>query len=234
LSFFDRVLKRKGEPPPAPVRYFSVGSGWKWAPTWPPPDTVLSWTAASGGGANSRHGDGRLVLGPADPGPPDVFVAEPLVPYLGGLVPLESEAAAEDRRDVLCYTSDLITEPLSIAGAPRVKIVTKCDMEGHDVVVSLVSVGPDGEPRALTSGVRRARVTPGALTPHSVELRPIAWTIPKGSRLRLDVTAARFPAFDRNPHNSARAVAATPREDYRVATIEVLEATLELPIEADP
>jgi len=232
LSFFDRVLKGKGEPPPAPVRYFSVGAGWKWAPSWPPPHTVLSWTAASGGGANSRHGDGRLVLGPADPGPADVLVAEPLVPYPGGLVPLASEAAAEDRRDVLCYTSELLAESLSIAGPPRVNIATRCDRDGHDVVVSLVSVGPDGEPRALATGVRRAKVTPGAIARHSVELRPIAWTMPNGSRLRLDVSAARFPAFDRNPHNAARPVATTPREDYRVATIEVLEATLELPIEA--
>jgi uncharacterized protein len=230
LSFLDRVLKGEGEPPQARIRYFSVGGGWTWSQSWPPSNSVLSFTA-TGGGANARHGDGRLVLGPTDPGPSDIFVAEPLVPYPGGVVPLASEAAAEDRRDVLCYTSDPLPEPLSVAGSPRVEVTARCDRDGHDVVASLVAVAPDGEPRAIATGVRRARVTPGEAVRHSIELRPIAWTFPVGTRLRLDISAARFPAFDRNPHNAARPVAETPREEHLVATIEVLEATLELPVE---
>jgi predicted acyl esterase len=62
-------------------------------------------------------------------------------------------------------------------------------------------------------------------------LRPIAWTCPVGSRLRLDISGARFPAFDRNPHSGSRTVAETPREEHRIATIEVLGARLIVPVE---
>jgi hypothetical protein len=230
-SFFDRVLKGVGEAP-APVRYFSVGRGWSWAPSWPPPHRLLRFTAVSAGHANSRHGDGRLAEGAADPGPPDVLVAEPLVPYPGGgLDPLSNEGAAEDRRDVLCFTGEPLPEPLSIAGSPRVSVTTRSDRDTHDVVATLVAVDPEGEPRAISTGVQRSRVTPGRPARFEVELRPIAWTFPGGSRLRLDISAARFPPFDRNPHDASRPLAETPRDAHRVATIEVLEATLDLPVE---
>jgi uncharacterized protein len=158
-------------------------------------------------------------------------VAEPLVPYPSGLVPLASEAAAEDRRDVLCYTSAPLASPLSIAGSPRVDLTTRCDRDTHDVVASLVLVDPAGEPRVLSTGVRRTKESPGEPCPHSLGMRPIAWTCPVGSRLRLDISGARFPAFDRNPHTSSRRVAETPRAEHQIATIEVLDARLALPVE---
>lgn len=232
VAFFDRTLKGKGEPPPDRIRFWSAGRGWTSAPSWPPPHAVITWCATSEGDANSRHGDGRLVEGQADPGPPDLFVAEPLVPYPGGLMPLASEATAEDRRDVLCYTSAPLADPVSIAGSPRLDLTTRCDRESHDVVASLVLVDPSGEPRALSTGVRRVRSSPGRPSQQSFGLRPIAWTCPPGSRLRLDISGGRFPAFDRNPHDASLPVADAPRNAYRVATIEVLEARLELSVEA--
>lgn len=233
VSFFDRVLKGASGAPPARVRYFSVGRGWTWASSWPPPHESVRFTAVSDGRANSRHGDGRLVEGSADPGTVDVLVAEPLVPYAGGgLIPLSNEAAAEDRRDVLCFTGERLPEPLAIAGSPTVKVITRSDRDTHDVVATLVLVDAGGEPRAISTGVRRSKVTPGQPATFDIELRPIAWTAPPGSLLRLDLSAARFPAFDRNPHDASRPVALTPRDAHRVATIEVLQATLDLPIES--
>jgi putative CocE/NonD family hydrolase len=231
VSFFDRTLKGKGGTRGDPVRYFSPGRGWVSARSWPPPHRIVQWSATSGGAANSRHGDGRLAEGQSDPGPPDVFVAEPLVPYPFGVAHLTSEAAAEDRRDVLCYTSAPLADPLPIAGSPQLEVTTRCDRETHDVVASLVLVDRAGEPRVLTSGAQRASVSPGETARHSITLRPIAWSVPSGSRLRLDLSGARFPAFDRNPHVRSRRVAEAGREDYRVATIEVLDATLALPVE---
>src|SRR5207249_2464593 len=112
------------------------------------------------------------------------------------------EAANEDRRDVLCYTSEPLAEAMAIVGSPTVVVTSDCDRDTHDVVASLVQVGADGEPRALSTGVRRIRVRPGESARTEVTLRPIAWTCPPGSRLRLDLSAARFPAFDRNPHTT--------------------------------
>jgi putative CocE/NonD family hydrolase len=231
VGFLDRVLKGVGEPPSSYVRYHSPGGGWRGASSWPPAHRLLTLDATSGGNANSRHGDGRLVPVEADPGPPDVIVAEPLVPYPAAVSPLASEAANEDRRDVLCYTSEPLRDPVPIAGSPVARVSTSCDRDTHDVVVSLVLVGPDGEPRALSTGVRRLRARPGDAVRTDVVLRPIAWTCPPGSRLRLDVSAARFPAIDRNPHATELPVSKAARERFHVATIEVLEASLDLPVE---
>jgi hypothetical protein len=232
VNFLDRTLKGEGDPPDDRVRYFSAGSGWRWASSWPPPHRVVSFTAESGGNANSRHGDGRLVMGPGESGPAHVLVAEPLVPYPAAPQPLASEAASEDRRDVLCYTSEALTEPLLLAGTPRVGVTTVCDRDTHDVVASLVIVDQHGEPRALSTGIRRIRVQPGEAVRTEITLRPIAWTFPAGSRVRLDLSGARFPTFDRNPHDASVPIAQTPRDGYRVATIEVLDARLGLPVEA--
>jgi putative CocE/NonD family hydrolase len=164
-------------------------------------------------------------------GAPDTIVAEPLVPYPGGLPPLSSEAAGEDRRDVLCFTSAPLAEPLCLAGSPVVDLTTLCDRDTHDVVASLVLVDPGGEPRALSSGVRRVHAAPGEVTQHRLTMRPVAWACPPGSRLRLDVSGSRFPTFDRNPHVRTLPVAETPREEHRVATIEVRGGKLGLPVE---
>jgi putative CocE/NonD family hydrolase len=234
VAFFDRVLKGQGSPPPDPIRFYSVGRGWAAAPAWPPPHRLVAWSAVSAGSANSRHGDGRLVEGAADAGPPDIMVAEPLVPYPAAPLPLSSEAAAEDRRDVLCYTSAALGRPLAVAGSPRLEVTARCDRDTHDLVASLVLVDGAGEPRALSTGVCRTRVTPGRPGTHTIELRPIAWTCPAGSRLRLDISGSRFPAYDRNPHDGGVPPAQAERDAFRVATIEVLEARLQLPVEAGP
>jgi putative CocE/NonD family hydrolase len=234
VAFFDRVLKGNGDPPAHPIRFYSGGRGWTPASSWPPPHRLVTWSATSAGSANSRHGDGWLVQSRADPGPVDAIVAEPLVPYPAAPLPLSSEAAAEDRRDVLCYTSAALERPLPVAGSPRLVVTTRCDRDTHDLVASLVLVDSMGEPRALSTGVRRARVIPGEPVTHSLELRPIAWTFAAGSRLRLDISGSRFPAFDRNPHDRGVPPAQAERDRLRVATIEVLEARLQLPVEEEP
>jgi putative CocE/NonD family hydrolase len=236
VAFFDRVLKGRGDPPAAAVRYYTGGLGWRSAPAWPPPAVaVRRWTATSGGDAPSRHGDGRLVPGPADPGPPDILVAEPLDPVPAGLVPLSDESAVEDRRSVLCYTSDPLGVPLVVTGPPVVTVTSMADVATHDVVASLTMVEPSGRSTRLATGARRRRdLAPGEPAETRVELGPTSWLVPEGHRLRLDLSASRFPAYDRNPQNPAVPPHRAARGDCRVALIEVLAATLDLPIDDPP
>jgi putative CocE/NonD family hydrolase len=233
IAFFDRVFSRdERAEPPERVRYFTVGAGWRGAPTWPPSHQVQRWTATSAGNANSRHGDGRLVEADAESGPPDILVVEPLVPYPGDAVAFQDESASEDRRDVLCYTGGPLPASLDLAGSPLATITASCDRPNHDIVVTLVLVAEDGTARALTGGALRCSgCDPAVPSEHLVALRPIAWRVAAGGRLRLDVSGARFPAFDRNPHTDvppaqARAV------DTVVATIAVSRVVLDLPVDA--
>jgi putative CocE/NonD family hydrolase len=234
LAFFDRVFERREEAAPVErVHYLSVGAGWRAATTWPPRYRMLRWTGTSDGNANSRHGDGRLIAEDAEPRPPDIIVVEPLVPYPGDAVMLQDEAASEDRRDVLCYTSAPLTVALDLGGTAVVIITATCDRPSHDLVVTLVLVTDDGTARALTGGALRCpSCDPVSASEHVVALGPIAWRLPVGSRLRLDVSGARFPAFDRHPHTEVPPAQARA-EDMVVATIAVRRVVLDLPIDAE-
>jgi hypothetical protein len=228
LAFFDRVLKG-GEVAPARITYFDPAAGWQGAEAWPPVEVSRSWHAASPTPASSRHGGGLLV--DVRPGAPlhDVLVSEPLVPYPGDLAALSDEGAAEDRRDVLCYTTAPLPEAVAIAGGGVVRAVVRVDAVSFDLVASVVVVGADGTPRRLATGARR--VSAQALDEDlevRVDLSSVAWTVPAGEQLRLDVSGARFPAFDRNPHSKVPAADAT-RDDCVVATIEVRAVELILP-----
>jgi putative CocE/NonD family hydrolase len=230
LAFVRRVACGAERPQPR-ARWLSIGDARWWAADrWPPPARPLELTATSALGANSRHGDGRLLPSPnvpLDAALDDVLVAEPLVPYPGDLLALDDVAAAEDRRDVLCFTTDPLTAPLHVAGTPVATISAAADCPTFDIVASLVAVDPAGAARRLVSGARRTGAPEAR--PARVELGPIAWMGAPGQRLRLEVSASRFPMVDRNPQSSG-AGPWLPRDAYRVATVEVSSVSLELPV----
>jgi putative CocE/NonD family hydrolase len=231
-AFLDGVLG--GRAFARDVRYFSMGGGWRKGPSWPPPHRMERWSAVSDGFANSRHGDGLLTAGPGGRagglGHPDVLVAEPLVPYPADGQPLRAVAASEDRRDVLCYTSPVLESPMDLAGSPVVRVSAIADVHTFDVMAALVVVDGRGEGREISVGSRRV-VPPLVDSPVDVvvELRPMAMVVEPGARLRLDLSASRFPALDRNPQSPGSA-AGMSRSQYRVATIEVLSASIDLPV----
>src|ERR1019366_7592525 len=106
--------------------------------------------------ANSRYGDGRLRRGlQGSVRLRDVLIADPLAPYPGGPEPLSDVAEPEDRRDVLCYTSDLLESSLDVVGEPVVDVSVRADCRTFDLVASLVYVDTTGQPRRLSCGARR-------------------------------------------------------------------------------
>lgn len=238
LAFFDRHLRPAGRdatPQAAPeasprLRYLPAFGGWRTAPSWPPSSRALRLALVGGGNANSRHGDGRLVPAPAEPGPGEVLVVEPLVPYPGGLEPLEVESAAEDRRDVLCFTGAPLDAALEVTGTPRAAVRTRCDRPTHDVVVTVALVDEDGTSRRLSTGAARVRSEPDGPTDVEVGLRPMSVVCRPGQRLRIDVSGGRFPAHDRNPH--VVGVERPARSDHAVATVELLAGEVVLPVVA--
>jgi putative CocE/NonD family hydrolase len=232
VGFFDRVLKGEEGGVRGPVTYYVGNRGWRNGLTWPPSHTSTGYTCTSAGDANSRHGDGRLLAGNGDPGPSDVLVSQPNFPFPGTPVPLEDQAAAEDRRDVLCYTTRTLDRDLTIVGSPTLSVASVSDAPTHDLIGSLVWVRPDGSARRLVTGARRHGTEGADGARHfEIQLRPIAWTIPAGHSLRLDISASRFPQFDRNPQTNQVLGWEARASDCRVATIEVFDARLKLPVE---
>ena len=225
LDWFDRHLKQDpvaiARPFP-PVRYFSMGdNSWHDAQTWPPEGfSATSFYLHSDSKANTRSGAGKLNREePAGEEPADTFRADPARPVPACPVtetrPMKAavwgpvdQSALEDREDVLVYTSDVLTEPLSFAGNVEAKLFISADTPDADWAVKLVDVRPDGFAQNLATGILRGRyrnsllvpspLQPGKVYEITVDLGPCAATIAKGHRLRVDICGSLFPLYDRN------------------------------------
>lgn len=227
LKWFERYLKTDAANPPAvavPVKYFSMGDNvWREAQTWPPQGfTPTAFYLHSEGSANTGAGNGKLdICPPVTAEPADRFQADPADPAPACPVtekrPLIAATWApvdqrpiEKRNDVLVYTSEPYTEPLTFAGNAQAKLYVSADTPDADWVVKLIDVHPDGFAQNLAVGILRGRfrdseLKPTALHPGeeyeiTVDLGPIAAQIGAGHRLRVDICGAYFPLFDRNPN----------------------------------
>ena len=229
LKWFNRVLKADDSAIPAvevPVKYFSMGDNiWHKDTTWPPLGFKrTSFFLHSKGHANTGAGDGVLDRTPsttgevadafkANPGDPapacPVTEARPLISATWAPV---DQRPIETRDDVLVYTSEVFTKPLTFAGNAKAKLFVSADTPDADWVVKLIDVHPDGFSQNLTVGIlrgsfRNSELHPSPLEPNkvyeiTVDLGPIAAQIGKGHRLRVDICGAYFPLFDRNPNTA--------------------------------
>ena len=176
---------------------------------------------ASGGKANSLHGDGRLSWeAPSGDSPPDRYRYDPdnPVPSLGGnnccgtptpAGPMD-QRPIEQRPDVLVYTSDFLTEPVEVTGPVKVLLHATSDVPDTDFVAKLVDVFPDGRAINVAEGIVRARYRESLSAPKPLEAGKVyQFTIDlvgtsnmflRGHRIRLDITSSHFPQFDRNPN----------------------------------
>ncbi len=229
LKWFDRYLKEKGAAAgdvDLPVRYFSMGDNvWHEANIWPPHgfDSTAFYLHSSGD-ANTLNGNGNLNQTPATENEiADSFRADPDDPAPACPVtesrPLTAATWApvdqrpvEERDDVLVYTSATLTEPLTFAGNAKAELFVSADTPDADWVVKLIDVQPDGFAQNLVVGILRgsfrdSELYPTPLEPNEVyevtiDLGPVAAQIGKGHRLRVDISGAYFPLFDRNANTA--------------------------------
>ena len=222
--WFDHWLRDRGDGLaglPA-IRYYMLGEGrWLDAARWPPPEArPQRWYLDGAGHANGAQGDGVLVPAAPARSARDVFVYDPQapVPSRGGPVCCTGDPAArpgpvdqkevESRSDVLVYTSAPLAAPLRIAGRLRATLRFASSAVDTDVVARLVDVRPDGGTLSIQEGALRTRyragfarpvpLAPGEPVTLEVDMRSIAYTLPAGHRLRLDITSSSFPRLERN------------------------------------
>jgi putative CocE/NonD family hydrolase len=198
---------------------------WHDAQTWPPEGfTATSFYLRSDGHANTRKGGGVLSReAPPQSEPADTFRADPANPTPSCPItearPLKAavwgpvdQSATEDRDDVLVYTSEPMVEPLTFAGNAEAKLHVSTDTPDADWAVKLIDVHPDGFAQNLARGILRGRyrasllkpelMQPGQVYEITVDLGPVAATIAKGHQLRVDISGADFPLYDRNPNTA--------------------------------
>jgi uncharacterized protein len=229
LRLFDKWLKGRGEglDKEAPYNYFMlVENRWRQADAWPPSQArVQRWYLQSDGAANTRQGNGQLSLSSPATDQLDAFTYDPRdpVPSRGGPVcctgdpqtrpgPVE-QAEVESRQDVLVYTSAPLEDDLRIAGPLHAKVTVSSSALDTDLVARLVHVWPDGRATSVQEGALRLRYREGLTRPRllkpgeavqvTVDMRSIAYLIPRGHRLRLQITSSCFPRLERNLNTGA-------------------------------
>lgn len=260
LRWFDHVLRGvdNGIDRDPPVRLFVMGADvWRDEWDWPLPDTRWTdWHLHSGGRAGTAD-DGTLSPHPPNDEPPDSFVYDPRdpVPTVGGPTYLPGAAVGanagprdrrtiEGRRDVLTYTSSVLTRPLEVTGPVSLTVYVSTSVTDTDVTAALVDVHPDGRAELLTEGILRARyrdsrsrpqlLEPGRVYELHVDLWATANVFAVGHRIRLEVSSSNFPRFDRNT-NTGDVIAHDGWDDLIVAHTTVhhtssLPSRLTLPL----
>jgi putative CocE/NonD family hydrolase len=219
IAFLDEHVKgARPQPEPAPVRIFVMGANeWRDARAWPPPGALATvFHLSSGGHANSRFGDGRLVPEPApgeqppdewthDPGRPVPFVTDQSSAQIGGP---DDYYAIESRGDVLVFTSDPLPEPLEIIGPVKVIVHVSTSAADTDITARLLDVHPGSFAQRLCDGMVRLRyrdgfgaqrpVTPGETYEVEIPMWDTCVRLPAGHRLAVEIASSAFPKYDVN------------------------------------
>lgn len=219
LDWYDRTLKGLDTGQAAPVRLFVMGENvWRDEQEWPLARTrTTDYWLISGAGANTRHGDGALVLSQPDAAATDTFTYDPAdpVPTVGGQL-LNIEAGAfdqrdvEERPDVLVYTTPVLTDAVEVTGPIRLILYAASDAPSTDFTAKLVDVHPTGFAQNLTAGVLRTTyrqsdtaptpTEPGRITRYEIDVGVTSNLFHAGHRIRLEVSSSNFPRWDRNPN----------------------------------
>ena len=221
LRWFDHYLKGldNGVDSEPPIDLFMMGDNeWRQETEWPLARTVFTdFYLHSEGGANGSGGNGTMsTTAPTGEEPADTFTYDPgdPTPYLVDARELElglnedySDIHAA-RSDLLAFTTDPLEEEMEITGPMTATLYAATDARDTDWYVMLLNVYPDGKAERIQEAVARARFRngfdqPSLLEPdrvyqYDMDLWFTGIVIPPGHRLRVVVTSALFPKYDRN------------------------------------
>jgi putative CocE/NonD family hydrolase len=196
----------------APVQIFYMGiNKWRGEQDWPVPGTRSTpWYLQAGGKLSPvapAAGDAATTYryDPDDPVPTTGGNNCCGSPTIAGPV---DQKPLDSRADIVRFTSDALTEPVTIAGPVAMELHATTDGRDTDWMVKLVDVYPDGKAYPMAEGILRARyrdgldkpsmLTPGQAYRYTVDMVGTAVVFQPGHRIRVDITSSNFPQFDRN------------------------------------
>lgn len=190
----------------------SAGNRWISGEQWPPSATESGMHLWPGGGLKgypleTDSGQDTFTYNPDAPVP---TVGGPNLNLPAGP---KDQSSIELREDVLVYTSDVLSEPLVVAGPIRAILHASSSAVDTDWTVRLCDVYPDGRSMLVTDGILRARyrdgfeqaelMTPGEVYEFEIDLWSTAIAFDPGHRIRVSISSSNSPRFDPNPNTGA-------------------------------
>src|SRR5215469_10401542 len=234
LRWYDWLLKGEadGVEKEKTVRIFVMGKNqWRDEDDWPL-DRAKStrYYLHASGGANGLSGNGTLGINAPAEEKADQYVYDPAdaVPTIGGPLccqPLptgvgpQDQRPAEERPDVLVYTTPAFTKDTEVTGPVLLDLYASSSAVDTDFTGKLVDVWPNGFAQNLTEGILRLRyrnsqekpelANPGETYHITVDLWATSNVFLAGHKLRLEVSSSNFPRFDRNLNTGEEQARAT-------------------------
>jgi hypothetical protein len=225
IRFFDHVLKgMPNEEVQGRIELFDMGlKTWRRYQDFPANTQALLFLGGTGRTSMDVQ-DGTLGArqNPAD----DVehIVHDPWrpAPTVGGYYGVPpgpvDRRVADERGDVLTFTTEALEDTMEVVGEPEVELDLSCDRPSFDLSCILSLVTSDERVFQISSGYAHYRIaTPGR---HRLKLAATCATLRKGERLRLSIAAADYPAYPVNPGTGEDPVS-TPKTHAVVTTIAV-------------
>jgi uncharacterized protein len=228
VPFFDYYLRGTGTNSlPKAVVFMTGANQWTKYDQWPPRNAEqaklylagsgkLEWAPPAGGGA----GYDEYVSDPMKPVP---YTAE-ITNWYDAPFMLEDQRFASRRPDVLVYQSDILTEPVTVAGPITVNLTGSTSGTDCDWIVKVIDVFPDtlstpqqyptwfqygGYQMLVRGDVLRGKFRNSRSTPEPVAsdvptqfpfvLQDVLHRFNPGHRIMIQVQSTWFPMIDRNP-----------------------------------
>jgi len=118
------------------------------------------------------------------------------------------EKVTQARSDMLVYTTEPVAKPLTFVGPISAVLYAATSARDTDWFVRVAEIDDKGKIFTLAEGKVRARyrlstknvglLEPGKVYEYQIDLWHTGITIPKGHKLRVEVSSASFPWFSRN------------------------------------
>ena len=248
--FFARLLKDKGNYTPPEASIFRSGANkWMAYDDWAPKN------------ARERslyfHANGRLSFDkPAEKGEAfDSYTSDPTdpVPYRKrpvlatyttgsswGIWRVDDQRFLADRKDVLTWQTDVLTEDLTISGDIIANLFGATSGTDSDWVVKLIDVyGADegqmaGYQLMVADEIFRGRyrqsyerpkaLEAGKMLEYKVDMRGNDHTFKKGHRIMVQVQSSWFPLYDRNPQTFVPNIFKAKATDFSPATQRIFRS----------
>lgn len=210
LRWYQTVRDGSIDEWPRVIYYLMGANEWRSADDWPLPEAVDTpyYLGANGTLSTTPSQEHQAV---------DQYVYDPLdpTPTVGGSIvswvyPPGSVdvSAVQQRNDILTYTTEPLAQDIDVVGNLRAVLHASSSAVDTDFAVRLSDVAPDGRAVQLQNGLLRARyrelgrgaepLVPGEIYPLEIDMWVTANRFKAGHRIRVDISSADFPRFDRN------------------------------------
>jgi putative CocE/NonD family hydrolase len=251
LPFFNQHLK-DGPPANMPVAtaYNTGEDKWEKLKAWPlacesgcPAPLTPIYLAAESGLAfkPGAAGEDSYVSDPAKPVP---FLPRPFSMQKSVYTPewpvwlVSDQRHADGRPDVMTYTTEVLTEPVRVSGAPIAEIIARTTGTDGDFVVKVIDVFPqenESNPkmagyelpisldifrgRYRNSFARPTAIPKGKTQTYKFRLPTVNHVFQPGHRIMVQIQSSLFPLYDRNPQTFVPNIFNAKKGDYRAATV---------------